>query len=78
MREEEVQNIPLSVTQYPDTQQYEAELQTASKDEGEQEGTSYTSDNSVDETKTVKDNEEVKPDIDPAAQKISQEFERSR
>ena len=31
----------------------------------------------MDETKTVKDDEEVEPDIDPAAQQISQEFEIS-
>ena len=30
------------------------------------------------ETKTVKDDEEVEPDIDPAAQQISQEFEIDR
>ena len=29
----------------------------------------------MDETKTVKDDKEVEPDIDPAEQQISQEFE---
>ena len=32
----------------------------------------------MDKTKTVKDDEEVEPDIDPAEQQISQEFEISR
>ena len=32
----------------------------------------------MNETKTVKDDKEVKPDTDPAAQQISQEFEISR
>ena len=79
MREEEAQNVPLSAAQPPETQQDQAELQTASKDEEEEEeGTSSTNDDSVDETKTVKDDEVVEPDIDPAAQQISQEFEVSR
>ena len=79
MREKDEQNVPLSAAQPPDTQQDEAELQTASKDEGEEEeGTTSTSDDTVDETKIVKDDEEVEPDIDPAAQQTSQEFEISR
>ena len=78
LREEEEQEIPLSAVQPQGTQQDEAELQTASKDKSEEEGTSSTNDDSVDETKTVKDDEEVEPDIDPAAQQISKEFEVSR
>ena len=78
MREEEEQTIPLSAAQPPNTQQDKAELQTASKDEGKEEGTSSTNDDSVDETKTVKDDEEAEQDIDPVAQQISQEFEISR
>ena len=79
MGEEEEQNVPLSAAQPTDNQQDEAELQTASKDEGEEEeGISSINDDSVDEIKTVKNDEEVEQDIDPAAQQISQEFEISR
>ena len=79
LREEEEQEVPLSATQPPYPQQEQAELQIASPVLGdEEEGTSSISDNSVDNTKTVRDKQDIDIDTGPTAQPISQKFEVSR